>query len=364
MRFRQLILNTLLMVASIMTALVVGELVIRLLMPVYDYADRSLLFSSPTFKLYSGGSVRYLPNVKIREIAVYHEKVEYDVLYSTNNLGFIDSRNYGREAIPGKSYYAIVGDSFTAGVNGGNPWVPALRNNRANAEVYNFGVAGTGFEQFYTLLHDMKDKVSMTHIVLVAITDDFFRSGWHPVVKDGIINFCHVSGVHSNCQPMPVAAIIRPDASGREVMEISRARYKEIRARIDEINAVSDSRSVLEKILYDKSVIYYYSRLLYDTYRRSHQPGDIGSALMFMQQIRSEFPAAEIHLIHLPQKYEVKTKQYYISVADQISALGIRYYPALEKCSWSMDMFFERDAHPNRSGYDNIAKCVSGYLFH
>jgi hypothetical protein len=61
-------------------------------------------------------------------------------------------------------------------------------------------------------------------------------------------------------------------------------------------------------------------------------------------------------------------KNYFAFVGDSftagvISGLGIKYYPALEKCNWSEDMFFTRDAHPDMSGYDNMTKCVSDYMF-
>ncbi len=363
MKPKSVLQNIMIMVIAIVLALAIGECGIRLIKPVYDYADRSLLFSSPTFKLYSGGSVRYYPNKKIREIAVYNDKIEYDVLYSTNNAGLIDTKNYEYESIPGKRYYAFVGDSFTAGVNGGSPWVPALRNNKLSAEVYNFGVAGTGFEHFYKLLHDMKDKVSITHIIIVAITDDFFRICWHPYVSEGKINFCSLDGAHSRCQAGPIASIIQINASEEEVRKVSKTKYKEIRAKIDEINGRRSLRIKLESLFYDQSVIYYYTKVLLDTYKRTHQPSNIEYAVESMRKIRLEFPLAEIHLIHLPQKYEVKTNNYYINIAEQITELGIKYYPALDKCNWNIDMFFTRDAHPNRYGYENITKCVSGYLF-
>ena len=58
---------------------------------------------------------------------MWGDKIEYDVTYQTNNLGFIDTKDYLNEAIPGKNYYAFIGDSFTAGTHAGFPWVPELR---------------------------------------------------------------------------------------------------------------------------------------------------------------------------------------------------------------------------------------------
>ena len=94
-----------------------------------------------------------------------------------------------------------------------------------HAEVFNFGVAGTGFEHFYTLLHNMKEKVKITHIIIVAITDDFFRGYWHPIITDDIIGFCSENGIHSRCNPIPVAAIIPINAPEEDIREISRIKF-------------------------------------------------------------------------------------------------------------------------------------------
>jgi len=362
MTIKKVLLNILMMIIAVAVALVISELLIRAVKPVYDYRDRSLLFSSPVFKLYSGGAVRYQPNERIREAAVYNGTIEYDVQYTTNNMGFVDTINYGNNSQAGKNFYAFVGDSFTTGVNGGAPWVAKLRNNKLRAEVYNFGVAATGFEHFYKLMHEMKDKVRITHIVIVAITDDFFRGYWHPLMVNGNINFCSLSGSHQVCMPVPVASIMPLDAPEAELLEISKTRYKEIRARVNEINAANSLQAKLESLFYDDSALYYYAKLLHDTYKRSHQSGNIDNAIEMIRKIKSEYPLAEMHLIHLPQKYEVSTGNYHINIADQIKMTGVGYFPALEKCSWSVDMFFKRDAHPNKSGYENIEKCISEYL--
>lgn len=363
MKLTRILQNGLLCAGAILFSLVIAELALRWLMPVYDFRDRSLLFSSPVFKAYSGGSVRYQPNQEIREVAIYNNKIEYDVLYDTNNYGFIDSKPYRYEARPGKKYYAVVGDSFTAGVNAGSPWVPKLRNSSAGAEIYNFGVAATGFEHFFRLLHEMKGKVNITHIVIVAITDDFFRGYWHPLEMNGTLYFCSEGYGHARCLPVPVAGIVPVDASAEEVKKVSLQAYKEIRARINEIKSANSLFAKMESTLYDDSALYYYSRVLFDTYSRSHKAASIEGAVSALSQITADYPAAEVHLIHLPQKYEVKTKNYQIEIGRQITALGINYYPALEKCSWSTDMFFLHDGHPNASGYENITRCVSGYLF-
>lgn len=363
MNKKKLVQNILLIICSSLFSVALAELVLRTMMPVYDYWDRSLLFSSNVFKAYSSGAVRYYPHQLIREVAVYDHKIEYDVVYSTNNYGFIDTQQYRYEARPDKKYYAFVGDSFTAGVNGGAPWVPKLRAVSGGAEIFNLGVGATGFEHFYRLLNDMRGKLHITHIIIVAITDDFFRGYWHPLEIDGKICFCNELFGHTNCQPVPVAGLIPMRASTEEVLRISDKNFREIQSSIKKIRSGFGLVAKMESVLYDESVLYYYTRMLLDKYSRSSKSANIDGALGLLRQVRADYPAAEIHLIHLPQKYEVKTSNYQIDVGRKLEAEGIRYFPALDKCNWSDAMFFPHDGHPNASGYENITRCVSSYLF-
>jgi hypothetical protein len=162
---------------------------------------------------------------------------------------------------------------------------------------------------------------------------------------------------------MPIAAIIPINAPESEVRSVSKKKYAEIRAKMKDYNATDSILAKAKAVLYDDSAIYYYSKVLLDRYKRTHRPSNIDYALQELHKIQNEFPSAEIDLIHLPQKYEVLTNNYYINIADQVADMGVNYYPALKNCSWSMDMFFTRDGHPNSRGYENITKCVSGYLF-
>jgi len=71
--------------------------------------------------------------------------------------------------------YAFVGGSFTAGFHGGKPWVPALRKDMQadNTEIYNLGASGTGVEHLYRLLKSVEKELKITHILILAISDDF-----------------------------------------------------------------------------------------------------------------------------------------------------------------------------------------------
>ena len=54
--------------------------------------------------------MRYRANENIRAATIYNGKIEYDIVFSTNNLGFVDKSDYFFEKQLNKKYYAFVGD--------------------------------------------------------------------------------------------------------------------------------------------------------------------------------------------------------------------------------------------------------------
>lgn len=359
MKLKNIFSNITISFISLSISIALCELILSYLNPNHESIERSLLFSSPTFKLYSSGSVRYYPHQHIREIAVYDNKIVYDVKFKTNNLGLIDTKDYNKESIKGKSYYAFVGDSFTAGIHGGEPWVPKLREriNNQGIELYNLGVEGTSFEHFYRLLIDLKRHIDITSIVIVAISDDFNRPCWYPVIDKEEIFFYFCGYID-----LAVGRIVPIDISNDEILRIS----KEIVNNKNQppVNGQANVSSRLFRLL-GKSQLFQYGKKALGTFSaNSDNSINIDNALTNLKAIKAEFPSAEMHLIHLPAKNEVENKRYMTSnIAAEIEPLGIRYYPALEKCTWESTMFYDQDGHPNATGYENVSKCVSQYLF-
>ena len=108
------------------TVEVAGRLVLDL-QP--DRGERVALFTSPNW-VAPGRGVRWAADTPIRTLAVYGDRIPYDVRFETNDLGYIDHRDYGVEsAVPVADRWAFVGDSFTAGYHGGDPWVPGCVTN-------------------------------------------------------------------------------------------------------------------------------------------------------------------------------------------------------------------------------------------
>jgi len=161
---------------------------------------------------------------------VYDGSIEYDVRYHTNNLGFIDDRDYPDPTAtpPTSQQYAVVGNSFTAGIHGGKPWVPALRADLTAAlgqtEVYNLGVEGTGMQHFADLLVSFARDRPFTHVVIVAISNDFQRPRWRPEMAPDGLHFCPADEMPQRLHGATTATIIGYNDSDAEVLEHTRRR--------------------------------------------------------------------------------------------------------------------------------------------
>lgn len=349
-----------LLLVSLIVCLVVGELGIRLLnLTPVNTSSKALMFSSETFQLDANGAVRYLPNNNVRTVEVYNGKIEYDVDFYTNNLGFIDYEDYEMEDNPNKRYYAFVGDSFTAGFHGGEPWVPKLHKDIKNngIEIYNLGVGGTGFEHFYRLLDSVREQLSITHIVVLAISDDLLRGFWYPLTSTSDIRFCNENVQEAECSKRPPIANVIPPTSTHE----------DILRRVEDIASErTNSLSTTRKFLKQSELLALSVMALRNLWEKDYEDEfeDIESSLRSLKNIKDKFPLAELHLIHLPQQQEVAKGDYLVEhLGKSIRDMGIMYFPALKECEWSDRMFFAQDSHPNSLGYENITECVSKYLF-
>lgn len=310
-------------------------------------APRFLFWSSGHFSMDDNGAVRYRPGERVRTVTVYGGKIEYDVQYSTNNLGLIDDRPYYRDdrQIP---KYVFAGDSFTAGHHGGRPWVPALRDRvqrNQDLEIYNLGVTGTGFHHFKRLLESFSREIDFTDVVLLAISNDFYRGYWYPVISGNEIRFCREVLVPEQCIATipPTAYVIPYNATDDEIIAMA--------SRLAKSRSLSGGGSRIVGM----------ARRLYRAFGPAKSQQAM-SALNAIEKIKLEFPQAKIHLVHLPEKAEVQSGEYELDVEALVAGSGIDYFPALHKCEWSVDMYHERDSHPNSRGYDAVSSCVGRYL--
>jgi hypothetical protein len=350
---RALAANALLLIISIASALGLGELVARAFVRAQAQPRRCLLWSRPNFELDDMGAVRFARGTRVREVAVYDGVIEYDMVYPTNNLGFVDTQDY----LPGAPSsaarrYAFVGDSFTAG-SGGYPWPASLRDRRRRLEpdvsIYNLGLPAAGPRQFLVSLASAARQLSFTHIVILCISHDLKRSIWTPRQRNGRVYFrFEVSG-----------KAIRHLAGWEIDFEASTA---ELLARAEAVERQRRASEAPEPPNEPHG-----SRLLWLFRERLAQRSQAGAAEVFdpaaLAAIRNRFPLVPITFIHLPEKQEVQAGRYARNVRRAIEGTGIQYVSALDECRWSTDMYHPHDMHPNAKGYANIETCVERCLF-
>ena len=202
-------------------------------------------------------------------------------------------------------------------------------------------------------LDQTEDQIRISHIVILAISDDFHRESWYPYANGSEIRFCNDNIQRSECSKRrPIATIISSTSSNGEILKAA-----------NDMKVVDAPHSTRESFPGKSQLLALITRTLSDI-RRKDGDKDISSSLRALIRIREAFAHAEIHLIHLPEKQEVARGAYSLSnLGDSVREIGMDYFPALKECGWSESMFHVNDSHPNASGYANMAKCVSGYLF-
>ena len=112
---RRLLASGCLLAVSTAVSFGVVEYLTRLVAPQAVYPDQQLFLSSPHFQLDARGAVRYQPHEWVRMVAIYNSSVEFDVSYATNDLGFIDHKDYlessgGEDTVPYR--YAMVAATY------------------------------------------------------------------------------------------------------------------------------------------------------------------------------------------------------------------------------------------------------------
>jgi hypothetical protein len=342
-----------LLVISVVFSLAVAEMLARASSST-DPTQRRLMFSVPPFQLDSNGAVRYVPNRTIRTLALYDRKIEFDVSIRTNNLGFLDDIDYFPTSGVNERRYAIVGDSFTA-CDGDKPWIPRLRAMIAQPTIkfYNLGVSGTSIEHFYRLLKSVTAEIDFTDIVIVAISDDFKRPFWEPHVDQDQLRFC-AEDLGGDCAKQPrIASLIGENASYEAITDACERTDVELAGQGNKL------KSVLTRSRLVTLGVRAYGRL-----KSRNRLGEITeSNLAFLFRIQREFPRASVYLVHVPQKSEVRKDEYQLDIERRVLGSGIEYFAALRACKWTTGMYYMHDEHPNRSGYENLCKCIAELLF-
>jgi hypothetical protein len=345
-----------LLCASLLVGFVMAELLVRLIVPVTRAPANLLMYNSAPFRIDSLGALRYVPNQAIQSAMVFHDEVVFEDRFATNNLGFVDHEDYaaGGRDVSATRRVLLVGDSFTSGMGGGEPWVPKLRESLGgDVYAYNLGVIGAGVQHFEKLIKSFAREIAFTDIVLLPITNDFYRPLWMPVTEGNKIRFC-TERERATCSEKPVVSWVIDYRESTEIVpRVRRLRQQEEpEGRGFGPWTERSGSHLLIRI----------SRFLDARTRRGPDPRALEKSLEILADLRAAFPETPIVVAHFPEQVEVSTGQYSVDLRQRVEDLGIRYFPLLTECSWSLSMYYQKEGHPNARGYENVSRCLADHL--
>ncbi|MEE8393158.1 MAG: SGNH/GDSL hydrolase family protein [Rhodospirillales bacterium] len=186
--------NAVLVVVSLLAGLVVVEMSYRYYVSSkYSHADFGYTLIDAHYRVEDvrrrqPGDGLYLKNVRVnyRTFDSGHNLLLHSVI-TTNRAGYRSGYEYG--PISDNEYrIAVIGDSMTASLLNDYPWTDVLNRLLNDDEalkaavgvdkftVYNFGVAGAGFETMAQAYHDHGERFSPQLAILNFITPDILRN--------------------------------------------------------------------------------------------------------------------------------------------------------------------------------------------
>jgi len=349
--------NVLLISGVLVVGLVAMELAVRALdLPVLRTDDRVLLLSEVPTRV-GDGSLRFPAHRDVREILVAGDSVEYDVRFRTNDRGRVDHRDYPpstRPAAPGRAI-AIAGDSYAMGVEGGTPWIPALRD-ATGVTLYNLGLGAVGVAEFARILRDEAADLWFSEIAIVAISDDFSRPSFDILKTGETAFFCLTGETRETCLARPpIVQLVAPDIAPAEALARARA------AR-DAMARAAAGADGLRGLVRRSHLAQLVKRVLLARGGSAAREAQVADNVAALRELSQAFPDRRRWFIHVPDRFETARGRYDRDLAEVITAAGFEYVPARVRCTFTVDAYYERDNHPTAEGYRALAACVDTVL--
>ncbi len=352
-----MIKNISLTLVSTLIALLAVEIILRLFLGNILYTGnkfRTLYYSSPTLQVVKNGNnaVHYTPNIPIRSITVYYNKVEYDTRHHTNNMGFISNKDYHKED---KDGVLFLGDSFTAGVGSSKPWLPMLNEKYPDINLYSFGVTGTGQKNFYKLFENYQDDLNYSTVVIMSISDDLTRPLWYPLKVKNSLYFCRESTTKKQCTTHVLFKIPLIDYN---INENSLLLPEEL--YLKKAYKVFKSKYITYKEL-NKKQEEKVKKLSVKAKKSPHKP-TIGLEYIAKIKELADKKGKRVIFVHIPEKEETMSGKYRYNVGERIKALDIEYISVLKDYKFDKNMYYTHDGHPNDKGYAYISSIIEDIM--
>jgi hypothetical protein len=272
--------------------------------------------------------------------------VEYDASLTTNNAGLVQQRNIE----PSKNYTVIVGDSFTQGL-GSRPWFYDLEEDLPEYPLANLGVMATGVAHWAKALNWFEEYVAnVDKVVIIFVTDDFFRANWVAKGTDDSVFFCY----EGKCPK----AFAKFDERGPNAL--IEEWYQSM------LGSLLDDNEQIKEVIRAAVVKARVGRFLIDL-KRSLFPSRNSNTLELNKKSLQEL--IRLHnvtvALHLPEKaeaYENRWSADSLEVRAFIAKTGLTYIDGIDRCQLTSDHYYSFDSHPNASGYKKIKDCVAEML--
>jgi hypothetical protein len=305
-----------------------------------DFSDYRFLFTSPDSFRNVEKFWTYSPNAVVKEVAMYQTALggvekEYDCDYRTDRLGFVDNQNSSRRDFN----ILLLGDSFAQG-QGGCPWASKVRQYLPGVSIYNAGLQGTGPGTWAPIARYLLEQgLRFRTALVIFISDDLrrhlsnFSEGQLGCLHD--IALCHGHFFY----PMPPG------------LDITRTSSERAQGRT----------SLFQRTLYFWEehlwvTQFLASRLKHLVQATPQQDLISDDARNGLDWLTGNFP--RLRFVRILTKDELALK------SDNAATLVVERYLRDHKIDWAVcdigyDGFLHRDVHPNREGYERLARCIS-----
>ena len=221
-------------------------------------------------------------------------------------------------------------------------------------------------------MKSISSDIQFTDIIIIAISNDFQRPMWRPLTTSSEIRFCPFEESDEVCRKrLPIARVVDFDMAAEQVTALA-DKLINLRAERDAAAENNGTFSFVDLMrhsrLFDLAFTLYYDLPLFAAGERTQRINPalkrfvVNKNIQILGDIREQFPAANIHLIHLPERHEVMSEGYDRNMREYVEGQGVVYFSALQQCNWAGDMYHLYDLHPNEKGYESITQCVKDYL--
>ena len=303
---------------------------------IFFYISLSFINFKPTLKyVFSSSSneiflknkdfYKFTPNSSFNIDAIYlHDNKSNKIFsynFNSNNYGFIQ-KNDLRE---NKKSTVFIGDSFTQGF-GYKSWVDDIKlNTYQDSQIINAGIMSTGFVDWFYHLRFINNNFIVENTFILFISDDIYRKQFLP------------SNQVLNCIKFSVGCNIFSSFVGSGY---------DLNRKYNLIDYIS--------LLYR-----------YIAFNFFIKQGRFQNNIAALHGIINDNSRNNLIFFHIPMFQEVILNHYDVNINEIVKIIesrGINYVSLLDKCSFTIEDYYQIDHHMNSIGYEKLKICIENYL--